>query len=125
VQNLERSLTYMPSFGRILKKMRRSVSLVDLSERTGYAVAILEGIELRRMPANELQAREILARGFSLERADVDRLILGLKLYELGLKDNDFRLLTIDVIRDELPIATRDAIRKLYLDYLASIGPIQ
>src|SRR4051794_15699920 len=80
----KRPPTYLWSFGRLLRKMRGSIPLDELAARTGFDGEYLKSLEAGRLPADEFIARHVLSRGFRLGRDDVDRLILGIQLYDLG-----------------------------------------
>jgi hypothetical protein len=104
----------MKSFGRLLKRLRGTTSLEQLSERTGRTPEELTQIEAGQLAVDEREARQLLKQSFALPRTDVDRLLLGIQLYDLGLKDNELRQLVIALIRKELPTAIQDSLRELY-----------
>jgi transcriptional regulator with XRE-family HTH domain len=112
----------MKSFGRLLRKMRGSTPLRELAQRAGLSYSYLSNLEAGRKIASEERARQILRRGFDLEEPDTTRLILGVQLYDLGLRDNDFRQLVIDLIIDSVPTRVREQLRKLYHRYADGRG---
>jgi hypothetical protein len=103
----------LPSFGRLLRRLRGSTPLADLAARTGLPEAYLTNVEAGTTPVDEAMARSLLRTGFALPRQDIHRLILGLHLYDLGLKDNDLRQLVIAAIRQELPEPLQVALKEL------------
>lgn len=107
----------MKSFGRLLRKLRGTTPLATLAAQTRFEEGYLAGLETGRQVADEFVARHILSRGFDLSKPEVTRVVLGIQLYDLGLRDNDFRQLTIDLILKAVPARTREAIRGLYHDY--------
>jgi hypothetical protein len=74
-------------------------------------------VEAGQVLVEEKLAWQILRRGFDLPRPDADRLLLGIQLYDLGLKDNAIRQLVIAVIRKEMPADIQDELRQLYERY--------
>jgi hypothetical protein len=109
----------MKSFGRLLKRLRGQTPLETLGERTGLDPASLAQVESGKVVMEESQARHLLRQGFDLPRSDVDRLLLGIQLYDLGLKENAVRQLVIAVIRKEAPPDTQAALRQLAEQYQA------
>lgn len=107
---------YLWSFGKLIRRMRGKASLTTLAALTQLDASELEQVEAGA-PVTELTGRIILKRGFKLNKADSDRLILGLKLYDAGLHDNDIRQLVIDWMSDTMPSRTRAALRRLYRSY--------
>jgi transcriptional regulator with XRE-family HTH domain len=110
----------LPSFGRLLRRLRGRTPLPELAARTGLEEPYLSQIETGAIVPDEAVVRQILHDGFQLDRKDIHRLILGLQLYDLGLKDNELRQLVIAVIRRELPAAARAELKEFYRRYLAS-----
>ncbi len=104
----------MKSFGRLLKRLRGQTPLETIGERTGLDPEQLVAIEAGRVRVEEAQARQILKQGFALPRPDIDRLLLGIQLYDLGLKDNDMRQLVIAIIAKELSATHLDELRVFY-----------
>jgi|SRR6266511_2490630 len=104
----------MKSFGRLLKRLRGQTSLETMAERAGLEADYLAQVEAGQILVEEKLARQILRRGFDLHRPDADRLLLGIQLYDLGLKDNAIRQLVIAVIRKETPADIQDELRQLY-----------
>lgn len=109
----------MKSFGRLLRRLRGQTPLSALAELARLAPEELERIEAGRVPVEEALARRILKDGFALKKPDIDRLLLGIQLYDLGLKDNDIRQLVIAVIGKELPAALQEELRQLYRRFQA------
>jgi hypothetical protein len=109
----------MKSFGRLLRRMRGTTPLETLATRTALDPAYLARLEAGRLAADEVLVRLILIRGFELDRSEADRVVLGIQLYDLGLRDNDLRQLTLDLILGTAPAGVRDEIRRLYRTYAA------
>ncbi len=107
----------MKSFGRLLRKLRGTTSLTLLAERTALDVTYLASVEAGRRVADEFVVRHILTKGFALDRSDTQRLILGIQLYDLGLRDNELRQLVVDLILKTTPGKTREQLRTLYRGY--------
>jgi hypothetical protein len=104
----------MKSFGRLLRRLRGQTPLPTLAAQAQLDPEELSQIEAGRVPVDEILARRILKEGFALKKPDIDRLILGIQLYDLGLKDNDLRQLVIAVIRKETPPSVEAALKELY-----------
>ncbi|HSC20951.1 MAG TPA: helix-turn-helix domain-containing protein [Solirubrobacterales bacterium] len=104
----------MKRFGRLLRRLRGRTPLPEVAHRMQLAASELTEIEAGRVPVDRPTARRLLRRGFALPRMDVERLILGVELYDLGLKDNEIRQLVIAVIRKELPEPLREELKALY-----------
>jgi len=83
-------------------------------------VALLRAIETRRKPVDEALARQILTEGFALDPLDTERLIIGVRLYDLGLRDNAIRPLVADVILKTVPDSIRRQLRHLYISYTSA-----
>ncbi len=81
----------MKSFGRLLKRLRGQTSLETMAERAGLEADYLAQVEAGQILVEEKLARQILRRGFDLHRPDADRLLLGIQLYDLGLKEVAFQ----------------------------------
>jgi transcriptional regulator with XRE-family HTH domain len=113
-------MTPLPSFGRLLRRLRGRTPLADIATRMDLHEPYLMEIETGAQRPDETLARRILREGFALPRKDIDRLILGLYLYDLGLKDNDLRQLVIALIRRELPPPARAQLKELARRYLAA-----
>jgi hypothetical protein len=109
--------TYLPSFYRLLKRLRGSTPLQVVAARSELDEALLHGIEAGRRPVDEALARHILLKGFALDPLDTQRLILGVRLFDLGLRDNLVRPLIADVILKTVPAKTQRQLRQLYRDY--------
>jgi hypothetical protein len=109
----------MKSFGRLLRRLRGKTPLLTIARRSQLAADYLGNVEAGQVPIDETMARHILRHGFDLHRQDTNRLILGLKLYDLGLKENDLRQLVIGLIRKELPPAARTELKQWYRRYAA------
>ena len=105
------------SFGRLLRRLRGRTPLSEVAARAGLNEEYLTNLEAGEVPVDETLARQILRDGLDLHRKDINRLILGLHLYDLGLKDNDLRQLVIALIRRELPAAVRAELKELYRRY--------
>jgi transcriptional regulator with XRE-family HTH domain len=107
----------MNSFGRLLRRLRGKTSLSTVAERAHLDELYLVQVEEGDVAVDVATARQILQQGFGLNRPDTDRLILGIQLYDLGLKENDLRQLVIDLIRKETPPPIRTEIKQLYRRY--------
>jgi hypothetical protein len=103
----------MKSFGRLLRRLRGKTPLATIAHRCQLDLQYLENVEAGRVLLDETMARTILRDGFDLHRQDINRLVLGVQLYDLGLKDNDLRRLVIAWIRKELPPPVRDEVKQL------------
>src|SRR4051794_19674563 len=103
----------MKSFGRLLRRLRGKTPLATIAQRCQLDLPDLEDVEAGRVLLDEMMTRTILRAGFDLHRQDINRLILGVQLYDLGLKDNDTRQLVIAWIRKELPPLVRDEVKTL------------
>jgi hypothetical protein len=116
---LERSMNFLWSFSKLLRHLSRhgAVPMEQVAERTGFDLRYLRNLVERRQIADELVARHILKTGFRMEEPDVDQLILGIQLFDLGLRDNEFRQLVIDLIRKTTPVPVREQLRRLYRSY--------
>jgi transcriptional regulator with XRE-family HTH domain len=109
----------LTSFGRLLRRLRGRTPLSGIATRAGLDVNDLTRLESGDTVPDESLARQILRDGFALPRKDINRLILGVYLYDLGLKDNDLRQLVVALIRRELPAAARADLKALYHRYVA------
>jgi len=107
----------LKSFGKLLKRLRGKHSLSQIAERSDLDADYLANVETGRPLIDVALARTILERGFELDPLDVTRLILGVQLYDLGLTDNDFRQLTIDLMLKLTPKEVRSEVRRLYRSY--------
>jgi hypothetical protein len=107
----------MKSFGRLLHRLRGETPLETIGEHAGLEAEYLANLEANRLPIDEVMARHILQRGFDLDEQDTGRLILGIQLYDLGLKDNEIRHLVIGVIRKETPPPVRAELKRLSHHY--------
>jgi hypothetical protein len=103
----------MKSFGRLLRRLRGKTPLATIALRSQLDLQYLEAVEAGQVPPDEPMARTILRDGFALHRQDINRLVLGVQLYDLGLKDNNFRQLIIAWIRKELSPPIRDELKRL------------
>jgi hypothetical protein len=110
----------MKSFGRLLKRLRGQTPLETIGDRAGLEADYLAQVEAGEVVVEEKQARQILRRGLALPRPDTDRLLLGIALYDLGLKDNAIRQLVIAVIRKEAPPEIQDELDQLSQRYRAT-----
>jgi transcriptional regulator with XRE-family HTH domain len=104
----------MKSFGRLLRRLRGKNPPAEMASRMGIAEHELAQIEAGELPVDRATARRLLRRGFVLPRPDIERLILGVELYDLGLKDNDIRQLVMAVIRKEAPAQVGKELKALY-----------
>ena len=104
----------LKSFGRLLRRLRGKTALEMMAQHAELDPADLAQIEAGHRVVDQGVASRILQRGLGLPRKDAHRLILGLHLYDLGLKDNDLRQLVIALIRKELPPTTQDELRHVY-----------
>lgn len=104
----------MRSFGRLLRRMRGTIPLGKIAQRIRREPQFLENIESGRVVPDERVARAILTRGFDLDADESRRAILGIQLYDLGLKDNDIRQLVIAVIEGSVPETTRASLKRHY-----------
>jgi hypothetical protein len=105
------------SFGRLLRTMRGVTPLVEIADLTRLDEPYLARLEGGRTFADEVMVRHILTKGFGLARAEVARLVLGLQLYDLGLRDPELRLLVIDLITKSAPVDVRKRLHALYRGY--------
>jgi hypothetical protein len=117
MNQFQRAQNTLWSFGRVLRKMRGTTSLEELAARTGIEAPRLAYVESGRLTADEWLARLILRQGFELEKPDIDRLILGIELYDLGLRDNEVRQLLVDFISKTAPTHLGERLRELYRSY--------
>lgn len=97
--------------------MRGTAPLDLIAARTALDTGYLASLEAGRHVADEFVARLILKGGFKLEEQDVTRLILGVQLYDLGLREHDLRQLVIDIIQKRTPPQVREEVRRLYRSY--------
>jgi hypothetical protein len=109
----------LKSFGRLLRRLRGKTPLETIGQAAALDPVYLDHLERTQVLVDLTMARHILQRGLGLPRGDANRLILGLQLYDLGLKDNELRQLVIAAIRKELPISTRTELKQLYRRYAA------
>jgi hypothetical protein len=107
----------MKSFGRLLRRLRGTTPLATIAKRTTFDEGYLASLESGRRVADEFTARHVLARGFELDKSDVTRVILGVQLYDIGLRDPDFRQLVVDLVVKKTPAPVRDKLRRLYRSY--------
>lgn len=107
----------MKSFGRLVRTMRGQVPRAEIAERAGLEEAYLEDIESGRITPDERVASRLLRLGFALDTAETRRAILGIQLYDLGLKDNEIRQLVVDVMLGAAPEGVRQQLRRLYARY--------
>jgi hypothetical protein len=107
-------LDQLKSFGRLLRRLRGHTPLTTVAAQSQLDADYLAKVEAGEVPVDLPTARHILRSGLTLSRKDTNRLLLGLQLYDLGLKDNEIRQLVIAVIRKELPRSVQDEIRQLY-----------
>lgn len=107
----------MKSFGRLLRKLRGTTPLEELTMATKLEPGYLASIEAGRTVPEEVVARHILRQGLGLDRVETARVILGIQLYDLGLRDADFRQLVIDLILKSVPAPAREELRCLYRRY--------
>jgi len=110
---------YLQSFGKLLKRLRGDTSFETLAERAGLDPIYLENVEAGRTPADAAVALQVFRKGFGLSRSDAQRLLLGVQLYDLGLKNNDLRQLVVDLILGTTPPGVRTKLRALYRAYAA------
>ncbi|HTE20977.1 MAG TPA: hypothetical protein VK689_21640 [Armatimonadota bacterium] len=114
---MRRSRTYLWSFYRLLKRLRGTTPLAALAEQCGCDERLLARLEAGHRPVDEATARDLLRRGFGLAKRDIDRFILGIQLYDLGLRDNDLRQLVLDLLLKTAPENVREQLRRLYRNY--------
>jgi transcriptional regulator with XRE-family HTH domain len=107
----------MKSFGRLLQKLRGPLTLSALARRTALDEHYLAGLETGRQTPDEFVVRHILTRGFGLDQPDTTRFVLGLQLYDLGLRDTDLRQLVVDLITKESPKKVVEQLRRIYRSY--------
>jgi hypothetical protein len=103
----------MKSFGRLLRRLRGKTPLATIAQRSQLDAQFLENVEAGQVFLDETMAHTLLRHGFDLHPKDTNRLLLGVQLYDLGLKDNDIRQLVIALIRKELPPPVRDELKRL------------
>jgi len=73
------------SSGRLFLLMRGTVPLEKIVQATKFDVGYLASIKAGCRVSEETTVRQIQSRGYDLKRQEVSRLVLGLRLYELGL----------------------------------------
>lgn len=112
-----RKQVQMRSFGRLLRRLRGTTSLEELARKTALEESYLAGVEAGKRVAEEVIVRHILRTGFALSVRDTTRLVLGIQLYELGLRDNEIRQLVVDLITREVTEAVRERVRLAYRSY--------
>ena len=106
----------MESFGKLLRNLRGATSLEAISDRTGLSARYLAKVEAGEVVVDEEAARQIIRSGFGLPVADEEHLILGIQLYDLGLRDNTLRQIIIAIIRKEAPASATRVLCKAYRD---------
>ena len=111
------AFTHLPSFYRLLRRLRGDTPLQIIAARCELEEAFLRGIEAGRTRVDEAIASHILLKGFELDPLDTRRLVLGVRLFDLGLRDNAIRPLIADVILNTAPAKIRRQLRQIYLDY--------
>jgi transcriptional regulator with XRE-family HTH domain len=104
----------MKSFGRLIRRLRGETPLLLVAQRLGLAPEYVAQVEAGQVLVDPETARRLLRQGFAVHRQDVGRLILGVQLYDLGLRDNEIRQLVIGVIRKEWPAPVREELKQLY-----------
>lgn len=107
----------MRSFGRLLRKMRGVTPLSTIAKRTAVDEGYLLSVERGQIIADELLVRQILRQGFDLDKHDTTRVVLGIALYDLGLRDSDLRQLVIDLITRDTPAGVRERAKRLFRSY--------
>lgn len=100
-----------------MRRLRDQTPLEEIAARGGLDLDLLQNVEAGRKPVDEFLARQILADGFGLEAPDIDRLIVGVRLYDLGLRDNAIRPLIADVILKTVPATVRRELQEIYRRY--------
>lgn len=105
------------SFALLLRRVQGNLTLEEIARRAHLALPLLEQITSGQREPDEAQARQILTRGLEMEPEDVERALLGLRLYELGLRDNDVRQLIADEIRGVLPVRLRSRLFRVADEY--------
>lgn len=104
----------MQSFRKLFRQMRASTPLATIAEYTGLSPDYLLRIEEGRLVVDAETASNLLLKGFGLTEAEVHRLILGVQLYDLGLRNADMRKIVTDLIRKEAPAGAAGALRETY-----------
>lgn len=112
----------MRSFGKLLRNLRGTHPLPTLAEASGVAAAFLAGVEAGEHVVDPETARRILARGLGLPPAEVERLLLGIQLYDLGLRDASLRKIVIAVIHKEAPPGARAAVIQAYRELFSDVA---
>jgi len=107
----------MKSFGRLLRLMRGTTPRAEIAARAQVDAAYLEALETGRVTADEQVAHHLLRHGFQLDPDEARRAVLGIQLFDLGLKDNELRQLVLDVILNTVPDAIRQQLHTLYQSY--------
>lgn len=113
----------MKSFAQLLRRMRGKLPLQELARRARVPFGILERIAAGKQVPEEAQARQILRMGLELTPEDVERTLLGLRLYDLGLRDNGVRELVTDEILGRLPLPIRARLFRLAGEYESRKAP--
>lgn len=109
-------------FHLLLRRLRGTTPVEVIAARCEYPASTLRILERNRRPVTILEARYLLERGFELDRRDVDRLIVGIRLYDVGLRDNAIRALSTDSVLGTIPNRVRHQLRELYGSYSSTDG---
>jgi hypothetical protein len=114
---MEKEHTFLKSFGKLLRRLRGITPVEQLAERIGVSAEFIVNVETAVTPIGESTARYFLKHGFGLDQNEVKRLILGIRLYDLGLRDNIVRQFVEDVILKTAPPDVQAELRRLYRSY--------
>lgn len=107
----------MKSFGKLLRKLRGQIPLEEIGRKAFIPLDYLRAIERGDEVADQKLAARILTDAFALSSVDTRRLLVGIELYDLGLRDPEIRQLVADVIARRTPPKVVEALRRLYLGY--------
>jgi len=103
--------------------MRGTTPLKQIARKTRLDVSCLQSLETGRVLPDTALARRVLRRAFDVDQENAARLVLGLQLYDLGLRDNELRQLVIALIRKAIPERDQEEIRGIYRRHLTRSEP--
>jgi len=107
----------MKSFGRLLRQMRGTTPVEQIAQQARIDPGYLRSVESGYRVVDQIVAYELLRKVFELDDREARRTMLGIQLYDLGLRDGELRQLVIDLIRGETPRAIQEQLRKAYRRY--------